>query len=79
MEGMIFHRVQKWLDSVFIKDDKAHFIYYPLLYCINCMASVHGACVYVLLCGVSFDMAYELPILIVCCTWLNGVFYNLDS
>jgi hypothetical protein len=51
----------------------------PLIGCINCMASVHGAVIYFLLNGIGVEALYELPLLMVCCVWLNGVLYQFDA
>lgn len=89
-EKMILYPVKRFLDKHLLYivelegpggkksiDIKARKIYYPILYCIKCMPSFYGAKLCILLLPFSFDLIYQIPLVILCASPIATIINQL--
>jgi hypothetical protein len=86
---MILYFIRRWLDSIFIKTEAyqqpvndgyviqeretVSSIYYPILYCIRCMASVYGLLVCLVYLPFTPHLIYQIPTVILGACALNTI------
>lgn len=66
--GKILESVDEWAS-----EKLPTFIYYPLIGCVYCMASIHGTAIHFYMGG----SIHDWPVVIICAIAGNGLVYNL--
>jgi hypothetical protein len=67
--GQLLYFVRQFMERVFVNtnnEDEIHWLYKPLLLCPSCMPSIYGTAIYILHYGISYDMLFQLPIVLFC-------------